>query len=242
MRVGIISDVHGNLEALEQVLRAVEAEHCDEVVSLGDTVGYGPQPDACVAAISRVAVTSILGNHDDAVLGRTDPVSFNEFARKAVLWTRRAITVETRAELERYELYSRRGDTLYVHASIRDPQSWEYILYSSDAESNFSACTERICFIGHSHVPGGFERYPDGFIAPIRRTRIMLDDQNRYIINAGSVGQPRDGDPRACFALYDQENGVVEFRRVIYNVQRTQGCMRALKLPEFLAKRLQFGH
>ncbi len=242
MRVGIISDVHGNLEALEQVLRAVDAERCDEIVFLGDAVGYGPQPDACVAAIARHAVTSILGNHDDAVLGRTNPKSFNEYARKAVQWTRRVITAGTLDELERYMLMCRSGETLYVHASALAPQAWDYILYLEDAKRNFTAFTERICFIGHSHLPGGFERYPDGFIAPIRRTRIILDDQNRYIINAGSVGQPRDGDPRACFLLFDQDAGVVEIRRVAYEIEKTQQLMRKLNLPEFLARRLQLGH
>jgi diadenosine tetraphosphatase ApaH/serine/threonine PP2A family protein phosphatase len=242
MRLGIISDVHGNLAALEQVLRTIDAEHCNELVFLGDAVGYGPQPDECVAAIARLASISILGNHDDAVLGRTDPFSFNEFALKAVLWTRRVISKETQIELKQYMLFGRSRDNYYVHASAVNPRAWEYLFHIRDAERNFAACPERNCFIGHSHIPGGFVRDPEGRIVSFPPRRIVLDDQNRYIINVGSVGQPRDGDPRACFVIYDQDEGVVEFQRVTYEVQRTQELMRERRLPGFLIQRLQFGH
>ncbi len=243
MRVGVISDVHGNLEALEQVLRALEAERCDEIVFLGDAVGYGPQPDECVAAIARSASLAVLGNHDDAVLGRTNPFFFNNMALRAVLWTGRVITQATRAGLESFELVGRRGGILFVHATPVNPPAWEYLLNIMDAERNFSAFTEKICFIGHSHSPGGFVSREEGGVSPLPRSgRIALDERRRYIINAGSVGQPRDGDPRACCALYDQQSGSVEFHRVEYDVQRTQQLMRERRLPEMLALRLQFGH
>ena len=242
MRVGVISDVHGNLAALEQVLRAIDAEHCDEIIFLGDAVGYGPQPDECVAAIARLASLAILGNHDDAVLGRTNPFYFNDIALRAALWTQRIISAETRAELARYELVGRREDALFVHASPAHPRAWEYLFHVRDAERNFAAFTERFCLIGHSHSPGSFIQTPKGVISTFPGKRIGLEDENRYIINAGSVGQPRDGDPRACFALFDQSAGVVEFHRVEYDVQQTQKLMRDCRLPEFLALRLQFGH
>ncbi|HNY90464.1 MAG TPA: metallophosphoesterase family protein [bacterium] len=243
MRVGIFSDVHGNLEALEQVLRTLKAEHCDEIVFLGDAVGYGPQPDECVAAIAEVASLAILGNHDDAVLGRTNPFFFNDLALRAVLWTGRVITQETRAGLGRYELVGRRDGIFFVHATPVNPPAWEYLHDITDTERNFAAFTERICFIGHSHTPGGFASGAEGGFYPLPgHGRITLNPRNRYIINVGSVGQPRDGDPRACFALYDQQTGIVEFHRVEYDVQKTQQLMRTRRLPEMLALRLQFGH
>ncbi len=242
MRVGIISDVHGNLPALEQVLRAVDAASCDELLFLGDAVGYGPQPDECVAALGDRVVLAILGNHDDAVLGRTNPYSFNDYAMRAALWTRRIISAETRAALAGYTLIGRRGGALYVHATPANPQAWEYLFTSTEAERQFAAFSEPFCFIGHSHMPGGFIRTPEGRITAFRPQRLLLNDQFRYIINVGSVGQPRDGDPRACFVLHDQEQGIVEFRRVDYPVERTQALMAECHLPEFLIRRLQQGH
>ncbi|HNW59587.1 MAG TPA: metallophosphoesterase family protein [bacterium] len=241
MRVGIISDVHGNLEALEQVLRSIDAASCDEIVFLGDAVGYGPQPDECVAELDDRVALAILGNHDDAVLGRTNPFSFNEYALRAALWTRGIITAATRAVLERYMLAGRREGIIYVHASPANPRAWEYLFNLREAERQFAAFTEPLCFIGHSHMPGGFVRIPEGRITAFRPMRLLLNDQFRYIINVGSVGQPRDGDPRAGFVLLDQESGVVEFRRVEYAVERTQALMAERHLPEFLIQRLQHG-
>ncbi|HQG44183.1 MAG TPA: metallophosphoesterase family protein [bacterium] len=242
MRWGIISDVHGNLQALEQVLRAVDAESCDELFFLGDAVGYGPQPDECVAVLGDRVVLAILGNHDDAVLERTNPFSFNEYALRAALWTRRTITSETRAAIAGYTLIGRREGDLFVHASPANPRAWEYLLSIREAERQFAAFTEPFCFIGHSHMPGGFILTPEGRITAFRPKRLLLDDQFRYIINVGSVGQPRDGDPRACFVLYDREKGLIEFKRVEYPVERTQALMAESHLPDFLIQRLQKGY
>lgn len=242
MRVGIISDVHGNLAALEEVLRAIDRLHCEQIISLGDAVGYGPQPEECIAAIASHTTVAILGNHDDAVLGRTDPVYFNALAYDALLWTRQNISAAARQKLESYLLTSRRDGFLYLHASARSPQSWEYITSHGDARINFRCFTEQICFIGHSHVPGGFFRDVDGHVAPLLPGRIELREGRRYIINAGSVGQPRDQDPRASFVLLDQQAGLVEFHRVAYDITRTQMLMRASHLPDFLVWRLQVGY
>lgn len=242
MRVGIISDVHSNLAALEQVLRTITRLRCDEIICLGDAVGYGPQPNECVAAIASHAAVAILGNHDDAVLGRTDPVHFNALAYDALLWTRRNLSAAARQRLESYLLTSRRDGFLYLHASARGPQSWEYILDRAEARSCFRFFAEQICFIGHSHIPGGFVCDSEGHVAPLLPARLELREECRYIINAGSVGQPRDHDPRACFLLLDQEAGTVEFHRVTYDIVRTQMLMRAAHLPGYLARRLEVGY
>ncbi len=242
MRQAIISDIHSNLAALEQVLQRIESEKVDEIVCLGDVVGYGPFPNECLSRIGVVASVKILGNHDDAVLGRTDISDFNLFARKAVYWTREVLSDKGREELLQFVVSSSSSKAFYVHATPSSPLEWDYILNGSDAESHFSAFSEQVCFIGHTHAACYFELYPEGHIRTKRPTDFVLSNHTRYIINVGSVGQPRDGNADAAFVIFDDQTGAVKFIRVPYDVKKTQQAMEKAGLPEFLIKRLQLGH
>lgn len=241
MRVAILSDVHANLEALQQVLRALEHERYDALISLGDVVGYGPLPNECVRLVADAASHVILGNHDDALLGRTDIRDFNSYARQAIRWQSTITSPETREIISTYKPFVELPDAFFVHGGPRSPLDWPYILNIYDARLHFRNLQKDICFIGHSHRSVVFDQKEDGAIKQAVRERIQLEEGHRYIINVGSVGQPRDGVADASFALYDSGERVVEIRRVAYDFARTQKLMQDNDLPEFLIRRLQFG-
>ncbi len=242
MRIAILSDVHGNLEALQQVLRALEQERCDALLSLGDVVGYGPLPNECVRLIAAQASGVILGNHDDALLGRSDIRDFNSYARQALRWQTTVVDEAARAAVSAYQPFIEMAGALFVHAGPRAPMDWPYILNTYDARLHFAAMKSDLCFIGHTHQGLVFEQMPDQSITQTTTVRIELAADHRYIINVGSVGQPRDNNPDASMAVYDSAERVVEIHRVGYDVGRTQQLMRDNYLPEFLIMRLQFGH
>ena len=241
MRYLIISDVHANLVALETVL--ADAPDFDELWCLGDLVGYGPNPNECVQRIQEFPHFSLAGNHDWAALGKLDLRSFNTDAREANLWTQSELTAASREFLDRLPTSAERDGIYRAHASPREPV-WEYILDANVAYTNFSYFAQPICLVGHTHVPLIFEldeprrrsipRIPP-FLAPISLS------ENRLIVNPGSVGQPRDGDPRASYALFDTEKMVWEFHRVMYPVEITQERMRARGLSPRLVERLAVG-
>jgi predicted phosphodiesterase len=244
MRVLIISDIHANLVALETVLADAKGSF-DLIWCLGDTVGYGPQPDDCVSLVREMAAMTVVGNHDWAALGRMDAEDFNPEARRAVLWTRGQISAENMTWLS--ELPSTpvecEGFTL-THASPRDP-IWEYVTYMSVAHENLKNFSTGFCLVGHTHVPALFV-YP----GRESRVRIIQPEPNkplellpdwRGILNPGSVGQPRDADRRAAYAILDTEQGTWEQRRVEYAIETTQARMRAANLPERLINRLAYG-
>jgi predicted phosphodiesterase len=243
MRLAIVSDIHSNLEAVEQVLDRIEAEKVDRIVCLGDVVGYGPFPGACIRRLHTAAEIIILGNHDDAVIGRTDVREFNVHARTAMRWTNQVLSEEDRAELASYRIDADLGDVHLVHGNPASPLTWDYILSPVDARLNFPAFAGRICFIGHTHSAAVFEMDEDQAVHNRSVTReLILSSHKRYIINVGSVGQPRDGNPDAAFVFYDDERAAVEFVRVEYDVRKTQTAMEEAGLPHFLIKRLQLGH
>ena len=239
MRVAVLSDIHSNLAALDAVLADLGA--VDAVWVLGDIVGYGPDPDAVVARLREIDAVAVRGNHDAAALGQLDASAFNDDARTAVEWTGETLSPETRAWLD--ALPERRevdGFTL-VHGSPRDPL-WEYLFSVPVARRNFGAFTTRHCLVGHTHVPLVF-RDEDGSVeswATSHGSSLTLDDR-RTILNPGGVGQPRDGDPRACAMVMDVEAGSVEWRRIAYPVEITQARMREVGLPVRLVNRLAHG-
>ncbi len=241
MRIAILSDVHANLEALQQVLRALEHERYEALISLGDVVGYGPLPNECVQLVADAASNVILGNHDDALLGRTDIRDFNSYARQALRWQSTVTSPEAREIIATYKPYVALGDAFFVHGGPRSPLDWPYILNIYDARLHLRSLQHDICFIGHSHRGIVFDQKEDNKIKHYQRERIELEEGHRYIINVGSVGQPRDGVPDASYALYDSGERVVEIRRVAYDFTRTQKLMQDNDLPEFLIRRLQFG-
>jgi diadenosine tetraphosphatase ApaH/serine/threonine PP2A family protein phosphatase len=241
MRVLVVSDIHSNLVALDAVLAAVG--DVDAVWSLGDVVGYGPRPNECIDRLRERDALSIPGNHDWGVLGKADLGMFNPDARQANLWNRAQLRPASRAYLEGLEETRVEGAFTLAHGSPRAP-IWEYLVYPDTARENFQHFETKVCLVGHTHVPALFYLPPDA-------DRCTLDqlpegesfplEEGRYILNPGSVGQPRDGDPRAAFLLIDTEALIVEQRRVAYDIEETQRAMRQAELPYRLSARLEMG-
>lgn len=247
--IAVIGDVHGNLPALEAVLS--QCGECDAIWCVGDTVGYGPYPNECALRVSGSGAAAVAGNHDLGSLGTIDLLSFNSFARAACQWTGEVMERDTREYLDSLPLRKQvEADVLLVHGSPRDPV-WEYVLERGQARAVFESFSERICFNGHSHAPVVFvsgagetddeaERAVE-MVIPRDGCRLEVEGDRRYLVNVGSVGQPRDGDPRACYVIYNPEEGLITYRRVEYPVAEVQLKMEEEGLPEFLAGRLAEG-
>jgi diadenosine tetraphosphatase ApaH/serine/threonine PP2A family protein phosphatase len=241
-RVAVISDVHANWHALEAVLAAIDAEQPDELWCLGDLVGYGPRPNPCCAAVQERAAFCLCGNHDLGVLGQLDLEEFAPDAVTSARWTREVLTEEARTFLESLSPKGRREGAELFHASPRDPV-WEYVLTVEAVEAAFELTEEPLVLVGHSHVALALALADGtlaGGLAP-EATVAELDTGARLLINPGSVGQPRDGDPRAAWLLLDFEAARASFRRVAYPVERTQAEIRERGLPDALAERLARG-
>jgi predicted phosphodiesterase len=242
MRVAIASDIHGNKQAFQAVIAAAEADDAEELWCLGDLVGYGAEPDACVALADAHCTICLAGNHDLAVV---EVLSLDDFSRGAALaayWTRDVIRPETREYLLSLSPQSSAEGLGLFHASPRDPV-WEYVLSALAAELCFDATDFRISFIGHSHVALSFHR-PDGQPATgtTRREGTQVDlTSGEWLINPGSTGQPRDGDARAAWLMLDTGNWTATWRRAAYDIAGAQAAIRAANLPDSLAERLQYG-
>jgi diadenosine tetraphosphatase ApaH/serine/threonine PP2A family protein phosphatase len=239
--VAVISDVHANWHALEAVLAEVERSEPDELWCLGDLVGYGPRPNPCCAAVERRAALCLAGNHDLGVLGTLDLDEFAGDAAVAARWTRRVLADGSRAYLQSLGSSSEREGVELFHASPRDPV-WEYVLSAEAARSALDLTQAPLVLVGHSHVPLAITleaEVLDGGLAP-GGTESQLGP-GRRLLNPGSVGQPRDGDPRAAWLLLDLGAGVASFRRVEYELERTQAEIRERGLPDALAERLAHG-
>jgi len=241
LRYLVISDVHANLVALGAVL--ADAPPFDEIWCLGDLVGYGPHPNECIERLQDYSHHSLAGNHDWAALGKLDLRSFNTDARIANTWTQTELTRVATDYLDGLPTSADRDGIHMAHASPREPV-WEYILDASLAYANFEYFSTSLCLVGHTHVPLVFEldeeRHQCETLLPPFTAPVALD-QRRMIINPGSVGQPRDGDPRASYALLDLDKRTWEFRRVEYPVEIVQEAMRARNLPQRLIERLKVG-
>jgi len=241
VRYLVISDIHANLTALETVLE--DAPEFDELWCLGDLVGYGPKPNECINRVRDFPHTSLAGNHDWAALGKLDLSSFNAIARVANEWTQEQLTSSARTYLNGLHPSLQRGDFALAHASPREPV-WEYIMDTSTACQNFEYFPLPFCLVGHTHVPVYFELDEErgrceAMLPPLPEPLEL--GPRRAIINPGSVGQPRDGDPRASYALLDTDEMTWTFHRVAYPVAVTQEQMRARNLPQRLIDRLEIG-
>ncbi|MCD5397871.1 metallophosphatase family protein [candidate division NPL-UPA2 bacterium] len=239
MRYGLFSDIHGNLEALQAVLDALRKEDIDNYICLGDIVGYGANPRECLELIEDLNPVAIAGNHDYAAVKLTNINYFNSDAKEAILWTQNQLKEKEKKFLNALRLVHNFPDFTIVHATLKAPEEWRYILSTYEAKESFQLLTVPLLFTGHSHVPIVFEgnaRYRYDF-----RKTVNLEEGRKYIINIGSVGQPRDGDPRASFALYDTESRLVEVKRVEYNIPETMKKIIEAGLPRMLAWRLSQG-
>jgi diadenosine tetraphosphatase ApaH/serine/threonine PP2A family protein phosphatase len=240
VRYAVVSDIHGNLEALRAVL-ADAAPRADDVLCLGDVVGYGADPSACVEMIGARAGAVVAGNHERAVTGGMSLSWFNRYARAAAEWTRTQLDTDCASYLTALPLTVEVDDATLVHASPRQPDEWEYLVSDEDGWQAFDAFATRLCFVGHSHVPAMWSLGSSGPDYERGDVDIRLDAGRRYIVNVGSVGQPRDRDPRAAYALWDVEARRVSIRRVAYDVAGARAKIEAAGLPRFLSERLAAG-
>ncbi len=240
MRYAILSDIHGNLEALQTVLAAVRRLSIDRYICLGDSVGYGADPKACLETLRLLNPLGVLGNHDAAACGLDTAESFNERARQAIFWTEGLLDQAEKEYLAALPLTRLIDEIALVHGSLSAPPDWEYVLSPADARPSFNRLPGRLCFFGHSHLPGFF-REKEGVIDFVPDEEVRLAPGCRYLINAGSVGQPRDRDPRASFILFDDRAEIIRIVRVAYPIRKAQEKILAAGLPRFLAERLAVG-
>jgi len=241
MRYGFFSDVHSNLEALKVVVANFQKEKLDKVFFLGDAVGYGPDPNECTAIINQVADVKLMGNHDYAALGLVETNLFNEYAQKSMEWTKSVLTEKSIKILSHFTMDHRFDQSYLVHSTPKEPQEWNYILDLDDAEENFNFFNKQICLIGHSHFPVIIKKYDERHCFLHDETRTKIEKGFKYIINIGSVGQPRDGSNQACYLIYDTKEKIVTLKRLPYDFKKTQAKMKKRGLPQFLIDRLAVG-
>jgi len=241
VQIAIISDIHGNLEALLSVLKKIEELHIDEIHCLGDVVGYGCNPVECLNIIEEKAKVKLMGNHEYAVLGHISTDSYTAVAKISSDWTRDLLSDRELSIIADFKLKHSFDDVLMVHASPYESDFWHYILTPKEAYRVFEAIPEKICFFGHSHLPMIFTESPKGL--PRRQVGHDFDpfEESRYLVNVGSVGQPRDNDPRACFVTFNTETRDIKYHRVEYDINKAQSKMTQAKLPEMLIDRLAVG-
>ncbi|MEA2211049.1 MAG: hypothetical protein QOF83_997 [Solirubrobacteraceae bacterium] len=242
MRIAIVSDIHGNRQAFDAVLDAIERAECRELWCLGDLVGYGADPDACVGLAREHAAICLAGNHDLGVRGTLPLEQFSRGAALAATWTQEVISSDTRAYLDSLEPSNLDETVGLYHASPRDPV-WEYVLSPLQAELCFDAQPSRISLIGHSHVALSFARFPgEAATGETRPDGTELDlGEGEWLVNPGSVGQPRDGDPRAAWLELDLDRWAAVYHRVEYDIDGAAAAIRAARLPDSLAERLLYG-
>jgi diadenosine tetraphosphatase ApaH/serine/threonine PP2A family protein phosphatase len=247
VRYAVLSDVHGNLEALSAVLDDAAGEGARGILCLGDVVGYGADPVPCIERLGERAARMVAGNHEHGALGKLDLRWFNSAAREAAVWTGGQLGADHAAYLCSLELRDTIGEATCVHASPRRPEEWDYLISDEDGFRAFGDFETRVCFVGHSHRPAvwslgsGGPDHEDLAGPTSHGRRIAFHDGRRYIVNVGSVGQPRDRDPRAAYVLWDEEERRVTVRRVTYDHKAAAAKILAAGLPRVLAERLALG-
>lgn len=244
MRLAIISDIHSNIEALEAVIADAAVFRIDRFICLGDIVGYGANPNLCIRRIASLpGIVSILGNHDETARRKGPVYNMNPNAGQAVLWTRSRLSRESIAFLQKMLPLLKQDHMIFAHAAPWAPLEWRYVISADQARRSFYRTKEKILFIGHTHLPLMIRQEMLGtrFENPAENSMMYAGDKNRFIINCGSVGQPRDGDPRASYVIYDTKRKTILFRRIRYDCQKAAEKIVAAGLPESLATRLFHG-
>ena len=243
MKIAVLGDIHANLEALTAVVADSRSRGVASFYSVGDVVGYGPNPHECIEMLGALEATVVAGNHDWAVLGKIDINSFNPFARSSILWTMDRLNESDRSFLSALPLCVETPHFNLTHGTLHDPQNFYYMQSLYDAECSFQAMTRKFCFCGHSHVPINFYlQNNELFFDQSLEVDLSQDLLAKVIFNVGSVGQPRDGDRRPIYALFDTEALHVSLHRVNYDLDITIQKILAYGLPEYNAERLRVGH
>lgn len=238
-RYAILGDIHSNWSALEAVLADAKSQGATDFVCVGDVVGYNADPVRCLEAIKETSGVTVMGNHDQYCSTDSPLEGFHPIAAEVVQWTRSQLTAAHKQYLQELKYVRRVGGFTIVHSTLDMPEKWGYVFDTLEAEANFNYQSTSICFHGHTHVPVVFERQKA--VRRVHFTKLKLEMGTRYFINVGSVGQPRDGDPRAAYVLYDPGSKSVDLRRIGYDIEATQAAIRNAGLPDRLARRLQFG-
>jgi len=239
MRYILISDIHGNLEALQAVLEFVRKLGPHQIYCLGDVVGYGADPQECLHTLQNDANLILAGNHDLAVAGVIGSEDFNPIASEVVAWTRRTMDEEDLETLSNMPLVYIDGDYLFTHASPIEPMEFRYVRTLEDVAEVFAAIGQRFCFVGHTHLPVLVTMHErTGAMEIVRHNRVTVKKGYRYFVNVGSAGQPRDANPDACVVIFDEESGSIEFLRIPYDISACQSKIISEGLPSYLAERL----
>jgi len=246
MRIGILGDIHSNFEALTAVVRAMQDDAIDHWVQVGDIVGYGPDPRACLDLVRELGCTVCMGNHDAAVVGLLDTDYFNAYARVAIEWTQSQLRTQDTDYLRGLPLVVKHHIYTLVHGTLHMPELFGYVLTQVEAKDSMRQQETLMGFVGHSHVPAIYIERPE---APNHDIQVVYEPEletfvegaSKVLMNVGSVGQPRDEDPRAAYAIYDTETKQASIRRVPYDIPNTQKKIRAARLPDVLADRLALG-
>jgi predicted phosphodiesterase len=239
MRFAIFGDIHANLEAFEAVLADAKREKCDRFICLGDVVGYNADPQACLAIVRELDCPVVKGNHDEYASSLCSLETFNPLAESAIRWTRETLTPAEKEFLTSLPLMTEVESFTIVHATLDSPGDWGYVLNQLDAAASFSRQETQVCFFGHTHSPRLFIK--DGSVVGFPLTEVKIEPKKQYFINVGSVGQPRDGDWRAAYAIYDLDSKKVTLRRLKYEIEKAQAKIRKAELPLKLAERLFLG-
>ena len=239
MKYAIVSDIHSNLEALEVALSEIKKRRTDKIISLGDIVGYGANPSECLKQITEEAEELVMGNHDQAVEDVSLRNEFNDWAREAIEWTAKMLTPNEKKKIRDFSpiVINRNEHVTWSHSSIHEPDQFHYLFQTTDAEPSFKKLETRIGFFGHTHIPFLFSRKGnEARYLPAGQYQLFKDDS--YLINPGSVGQPRDKNSKLSFALFNSENLLLEIVRLDYDNHKAADKIRKAGLPEFLADRL----
>jgi predicted phosphodiesterase len=243
MQLAFISDIHANLEALEAVLADSEKQKADEIICLGDIVGYGANPNECVKIVREKSSTILLGNHDAAAVNLLATHHFNSHAKIAIEWTAGALNNESRSFLLSLPLTVTRDGLTLVHATPYEPNMWYYITSLEEAAFNFQYFETDACLVGHTHIPIliVLDKQKEVYVHQGAAINLRAMNGSRILINVGSVGQPRDRNPLSCYALLDTESGDFTYRRVAYDIENAQAKMKKINMPEFLINRIKEG-
>lgn len=239
MKIALFGDIHANWEAFEAVLADAEAQGCDSHVCLGDVVGYNADPVKCLEKVREMGIPVVKGNHDEDAGGEHSLEMMNPTAAEALQWTRDQLSAEQREWLARMRMVRQVEDFTIVHSTLDQPNVWNYVTNKFDAMSNFSYQFTQVCFHGHTHVPRVFVRGTR--VQEVAPDSIAIEPGMKYFINAGSVGQPRDGEWKASYCIYDMKNKIITFRRIEYDIETAQKKIEAAGLPQMLADRLAQG-